>query len=312
MKPRFAQPRSAKPRFARKVVQASVMGVLAIALLLGGSFVYAYKIEPNWIAISYVPVEMQRLAPAFQGYQIAQISDVHADRWMTQNRLQQIVRLLNYLQPDTIAITGDFVTYDAEAYEPRLVEAFKALAPKDLTVAVLGNHDLWTSSEVIRRVLKSSNIVNVSNAVASIQRQEDVLYLAGVDDVMTQNDRLDRVLEQLPATGAAILLAHEPDFADTSAATGRFDLQISGHSHGGQVMFPFLGPPVLPPYGEKYPAGRYQVGNMVQYTNRGIGMVRPQLRFNCRPEITVFVLQTVPGKLQPTNPQALRTHIHNS
>ncbi|MBI4780146.1 MAG: metallophosphoesterase [Oscillatoriophycideae cyanobacterium NC_groundwater_1537_Pr4_S-0.65um_50_18] len=271
--------------------------MLAIALLLGGSFAYAYKIEPNWIAISYVPVEMRRLAPAFQGYQIAQISDVHADQWMTQDRLLQIVKLVNYLQPDTIAITGDFVTRDAEAYEPSLVEAFKAFAPKDLTVAVLGNHDHWSSPEVIRRMLKSSNIVDVSNAVASIQRQEDVLYLAGVDDVMTQNDRLDQVLEQLPATGAAILLAHEPDFADTSAATGRFDLQISGHSHGGQVMFPFLGPPVLPPYGKKYPSGRYQVGDMVQYTNRGVGMVRPQLRFNCRPEITVFVLQTAPNSL---------------
>ncbi|MBZ0286049.1 MAG: metallophosphoesterase, partial [Anaerolineae bacterium] len=87
-------------------------------------------------------------------------------------------------------------------------------------------------------------------------------------------------------------LAHEPDYADISAATGRFDLQISGHSHGGQVVIPFIGPPVVPPYSKKYPLGRYQVGTMIQYTNRGVGMISPAVRFNCRPEITVFTLRT--------------------
>jgi predicted MPP superfamily phosphohydrolase len=87
-----------------------------------------------------------------------------------------------------------------------------------------------------------------------------------------------------------VLLAHEPDFADTSAATGRFALQISGHSHGGQVRLPFMRL-VLPQLGEKYPMGLYQVGGMYQYTNRGLGMVSPRVRFNCRPEITILTLQ---------------------
>jgi uncharacterized protein len=87
------------------------------------------------------------------------------------------------------------------------------------------------------------------------------------------------------------LLAHEPDYADISAATGRFDLQISGHSHGGQVIIPFIGPLVVPAYGEKYPLGQYQVGNMIQYTNRGVGTINPAVRFNCRPEITIFTLR---------------------
>jgi len=297
MKPRFSQSRSAKPRFAQKILPANIFqvalfGVVAIALILGGSCIYAYQIEPNWTEIRYVPIEMPRLAPAFQGYQIAQISDVHADSWMTRDRLQHIVKLINHLQPDAVAITGDFVTRDADVYESSLVAAFKEFTPRDFTVAVLGNHDQWTNPEVIRRILKRSNIVDLSNSVATIQRQHDSLHFAGVDDVWTQHDRLDQVLEKLPAAGAAVLLAHEPDFADTSAATGRFDLQISGHSHGGQVRLPFLGAPQLPPYSEKYPSGRYQVGSMVQYTNRGIGMVSPRVRFNCRPEITVFVLQT--------------------
>jgi hypothetical protein len=117
-----------------------------------------------------------------------------------------------------------------------------------------------------------------------------MLHIAGVDDVWEEHARLDMVLEQLPADGAAILLAHEPDFADESAATGRFDLQLSGHSHGGQVIYPFGGPPILPTYAKKYPVGRYQVSGMIQYTNRGLGMIPPHVRFNCRPEITVFTL----------------------
>ncbi|MDH5508153.1 MAG: metallophosphoesterase, partial [Anaerolineae bacterium] len=119
------------------------------------------------------------------------------------------------------------------------------------------------------------------------------LHWAGGDDIWENQDRLDLVLEMLPEEGCAILLAHEPDFADTSAATGRFDLQISGHSHGGQIIFPVIGPPVVPWLSEKYPLGLYQLGEMLQYTNRGIGMVGPpHVRFNCRPEITVFTLVT--------------------
>jgi predicted MPP superfamily phosphohydrolase len=86
-------------------------------------------------------------------------------------------------------------------------------------------------------------------------------------------------------------LVHEPDFADVGAQTGRFDLQLSGHSHGGQINFPLLGPPLLPPCARKYPLGRYQVGEMNLYTNRGLGMVPPKVRINCRPEITVFTLE---------------------
>jgi predicted MPP superfamily phosphohydrolase len=97
-------------------------------------------------------------------------------------------------------------------------------------------------------------------------------------------------LERLPEEGAAILLAHEPDFADLSARTGRFDLQLSGHSHGGQVKLPLFGIPYLPRFARKYPRGRYQVGKMILYTNRGLGMVHLPFRFNSRPEITLFTL----------------------
>jgi len=98
------------------------------------------------------------------------------------------------------------------------------------------------------------------------------------------------VLAKLPPSGPAILLAHEPDFADVSATTGRFSLQISGHSHGGQLIMPGIGTLVRAPHARKYPLGRYQIGDMVQYTSRGIGTNVFWLRVNCPPEITIFTL----------------------
>jgi hypothetical protein len=210
---------------------------------------------------------------------------------MTRERLERIVEMINAEQPDAAAITGDFVTHgDISPHIPALTEPLSRLTPKDVTVAVLGNHDHWTRPDLIRQVMRDSGMVELSNDVFTIQRGGESLHFGGVDSYWEHLDRLDDVAAKLPGEGVAILLAHEPDFADISATTGRFDLQISGHSHGGQIVLPFLGAPILPSLGRKYPAGRYQVGGMIQYTNRGVGTILPAVRFNCRPEITIFTL----------------------
>ena len=100
---------------------------------------------------------------------------------------------------------------------------------------------------------------------------------------------MEKVLQQLPGIGASIMLAHEPDVADRTAETGKFDLQLSGHSHGGQVNLPFV-KLLTPPMGHKYPVGQYQIGDLIQYTSRGVGTSGIRVRFNCRPEITVLTL----------------------
>jgi predicted MPP superfamily phosphohydrolase len=213
------------------------------------------------------------------------------DDWMPPRRLAKMLHLVNQQQPDLVAITGDFVTSAPKRFAKDLVDVLSLLAPLDATVAVLGNHDHWTDPDLVREVIHESGIVNVGNDAYTLHRGEAMLHIAGVDDVWERKDRLDLVLDKLPRTGAAILLAHEPDFADASATTGRFDLQLSGHSHGGQVIVPWRGPLVLPQYAKKYPVGLYQIGSMLQYTNRGLGMIPPPVRLNCRPEITVIKLR---------------------
>lgn len=252
--------------------------------------VYARKIEPRWVEINHLELELPRLPADFHGYRIAQISDIHMDTWMNPRRLRMIVQLVNQLHPDFIAITGDFVTKDPYQHARELSSILRSLRARDGAAAVLGNHDHWCDPDFVRRAIRESGLIDLNNRVHSIHRNGSSLHLAGVDDFMESNDRLDLVLPQLPEGESAILLAHEPDFADVSAPTGRFDLQLSGHSHGGQVSLPVVGPPYLPTHAEKYPEGLYEVEGMKLYTNRGVGMVHLPFRLNARPEITVFTL----------------------
>jgi hypothetical protein len=245
------------------------------------------------IEITRVNLSLPRLGAAFHDYKLVQISDLHIGTWLNRSRLEGVVEMINREEPDLVAITGDFVTYDPDEFEEDLVGALQKLEPRDSSVAILGNHDHWTDPVLIRRILHQSNVIDLSNRVLTLRRGEDSLHIAGVDDTMEKLDDLDFVLEQIPEEGAAILLAHEPDFARKSASSGRFDLQLSGHSHGGQIVLPLVGPPVLPPLGRKYPKGFYKIKDMHLYTNRGIGTTSIRLRINCPPEIAVLALQVL-------------------
>jgi predicted MPP superfamily phosphohydrolase len=274
----------------RRVLPAAALG----ALLLGG-LVYVRKVEPEDVEVVPVSLVLPRLDARFDGYRIAQISDLHADGWMTPGRVLGLVKLVNEQEPDFVAITGDFATYSRFRslirYTSALVAPLRRLRAPDGAVAVSGNHDYKTDAQVVREVLAASGVTELRNTVRTLRQGGAALHLCGVDDVREGTPDLNRALQDLPEEGAAILLIHEPDFADESAATGRFDLQLSGHSHGGQVGLPLLRYLFLPKLSRKYPAGLYRVGGMFLYTNRGLG-AHPRFRFNCRPEITVFTLRS--------------------
>lgn len=265
-----------------------------VGCALAGGLFYARKVEPERVEVRRVSLPLPRLGHSFEGYRIAQISDPHADRWMTPGRLLELVKLVNAETPDLVVITGDFATYSPlfslTHYVTKLAAPLRRLRAPDGTFAVLGNHDHKTDAGLVRRVLASGDVTELRNDVQTLRRNGASLHLCGIDSALEGKERLERVLDELPEEGTAILLAHEPDFADTSAATGRFGLQLSGHSHGGQVRLPLIESLFLPPLSHRYPGGLYRVGGMFLYTNRGIGS-HPNFRFNCRPEITVFTLR---------------------
>jgi predicted MPP superfamily phosphohydrolase len=242
--------------------------------------------------IVQMKVKIPDLDPAFDDYRIVHLSDIHLGQWISANRIKGVVNLVNKQKPDLIAITGDSVSYVVNEAVLDMLRFLKNLKPSDATVAVLGNHDHWIGAEQIRQVMDESEIIELENDVYTLKRGDASLHIAGVDSVTLEKHDLEAVLEKLPASGPAILLAHEPDFADVSAATGRFSLQLSGHSHGGQMIIPGLGTPFRGPQFMKYPLGEYKVGNMIQYTNRGLGTNVFWIRINCPPEITLMRLES--------------------
>jgi predicted MPP superfamily phosphohydrolase len=278
-------------------MKLSGLGFLSFLLASIGGFGYASFIEPGWLDIEKLKLKLPHLPPTFNGFRIAQISDIHIGGWMNQERLSQVVDAVISQAPDLVVMTGDFVIGhdwhgDVNINLAVLKNELSRLTKRVLTLSVLGNHDYWLDADIVRTALQSCGVIEIGNDVYTLERGSEEFHIAGIDDVYVRRDDLGSVLEKLPEHGGSMLLVHEPDFADRSAETGRFDLQVSGHSHGGQVILPAIGPPFLPKYAEKYPSGLYRVREMYQYTNRGVGMTNPTVRFNCRPEITVFKLES--------------------
>jgi len=249
------------------------------------------RFNPGDFEVVKVEINIPRLPTPFQGYRIVHISDIHYGQWISADRLMGVVGLINQQEPDIVAITGDFVSYSGENIED-LITALKGIRARDAALAVLGNHDYWLDVKRVRSILSESSIMELNNDVCTVTREGYALHIAGIDSVTVKKNQLDKMLQKLPPNGPAILLAHEPDFADISAETKRFSLQLSGHSHGGQFVIPKFGTLFRGDRFRKYPLGRYQVGEMVLYTNRGIGTNAFWIRINCAPEITVIDLQS--------------------
>jgi predicted MPP superfamily phosphohydrolase len=249
------------------------------------------QFDPTVFEIMHMSVSLRGLEKVFNEFRIVHISDLHLGQWMSPERLAGVVELVNEQSPDIVAITGDFVSFAVDQVAADLVNSLSQLRPKIVTLAVLGNHDHWMGAEKVRSILRESNIIDLSNDVYTLHRRQATLHFAGIDDVIAQEDNLDQVLKKLPSSDPTVLLVHEPDFADVAAATGRFGLQLSGHSHGGQFVLPKIGTPLRGSHFKKYPLGRYQVKDMVVYTSRGLGTNTFWFRINCPPEITVLTLQ---------------------
>jgi hypothetical protein len=279
------------PTTRRQFLQsAAAVGALAVA---GDSLL----LEPNFPRIVRRDFSLPRWPDRMEGFTIALLSDFHYDPYFSVHPLHSAIGMVNNLRPDMIVLTGDFVSVpmfgdkrkgalDAEPCA-RLLRQMSA--PYGLW-AVMGNHDEGTDREIVTRALKAENINVLANQSEAIERDGARFWLAGVNDVLSYTADLTQTLLHVLAGEAVILLAHEPDFAD-EAARFPIDLQLSGHSHGGQIRIPFLPPLYLPIMAKKYVLGTYQVGPLLLYTNAGIGTVGVPLRFDCPPEITFLTLR---------------------
>ena len=258
--------------------------------VLGGAAGVGYvtKIEPEWLSVEQQSISLPGLPAGLDGYKIVQLSDFHLYPFTSIDLIEKTVARTNELGPDLVVLTGDYVLETAASIFDLAPELAK-LNPRHGIFAVLGNHDHWTEAAVVKQGLAEKGIELLHNR--GVLLNESQFLLAGVDDLWSGTPDIEGALANWREGVPTILLAHEPDFADDFLGDGRIQLQLSGHTHGGQVRVPGVGPVVLPRYGQKYHNGLYQVGSSQVYVNRGIGIIGPAVRLNCPPEITEFVLR---------------------
>lgn len=249
--------------------------------------------SPKKIDVIEVDIELDNLGWDFHNFRILNLCDIHMGQWINPEYLDDLIDYVNTLNYDIITLTGDYVSYVIDGYDEALKKSLGKLKSPGGKFGVLGNHDHWMGSDKIREIFDQCDIVDLSNDVRLLSRGDDKLNLAGVDSCTVCADNLDAVLAKLDSEYPTILLAHEPDFAHESSQTGRIDLQISGHSHGGQLIIPIVETtPFRGPNSTKYPVGLYKVGEMTQYTSKGLGTNSFRIRINCKPEITIITLKT--------------------
>jgi uncharacterized protein len=274
-------------KFIRLAAGAGVAALGADSVLL----------EPNRPHLVRKDIRLRRWPEHLDGFNIALLSDFHYDPYFSIHPIRAAVGMVNALRPDLVVLTGDFVSVPflgdhekaADAAEPCAQLLRELQAPHGLW-AVMGNHDSFTDPDRVTSALRAVGIQVLVNQSVPIERNSGRFWLSGVDDVLGKTADLDKTLHVVPTGEATVLLAHEPDYADR-VMRHPVDLQLSGHSHGGQVRLPFLPPIYLPDLARKYVWGLYNIGELTLYTNAGIGTVQIPVRLNCPPEVTLITLR---------------------
>jgi uncharacterized protein len=232
---------------------------------------------------------LRDLPDSLDGFTLVLLSDIHLRPYTQPETVRRAVALANQLKPDLVVITGDHVWTELEAvYE--LTPILASLNARHGVYAAMGNHEHWTDPQVIATAFRQAGLPMLVNQGVPIQTGLGSLYLAGLDDGWSGKPDLDQALADRPAGAPVVLLFHEPDLVDEIAQDGRVALQLSGHTHGGQVRIAGKTPPIHPYLGENYVTGLFRVQDTWLYVNRGIGTISVPVRINCPPEVTHMTL----------------------
>lgn len=269
--------------FLQSLIAAPLVGVSAVAA-------YARLIEPYNYWISENDIFIRDLPPAFEGFRITQLTDVHHSRILGIGEVQRVVSLAQQTKPDMFVLTGDYSTTYRRYIEP-CAEALAALSAPEGVWAVLGNHDHYTDPELTTRALERQHIAVLNNAHTTLRRGPDSLQLSGIDDWTWNATDWTRAFSGLDAKTPTILLSHQPSVLDF-AQTSNVALIVSGHTHGGQIKIPFFGAPARRFTNDlKYARGLFRRGETQLYVSSGTGVIGLPLRFGVRPEIAVLRLR---------------------
>ena len=251
---------------------------------VGVAYPFNYELTETEVFIPGLPA-------AFDGFRVAQLSDVHHSSLVPVAEVRRAVALTQSANADAIVLTGDYTTLRRGFIEP-CAEALGTLSAPEGVWAVLGNHDHFNDAELTTRALERRHINVLANANTTLRRGADTLQLAGVDDWGWGQSDWPRALGGIDLARPSLLLSHEPVVLDMPQTRG-LSLILSGHTHGGQVYLPFVGAPVrlVSPQSFRYLRGLYAREGTQLYVSRGTGMIGLPIRFGARPEVAVLRLR---------------------
>lgn len=258
---------------------------------------YASEVSRHEISVERHTIRLNRLPGQFRGFKIAQISDFHYAEFSEPYFLRDVVNQVNRLKPDAVFFNGDYVT-DGYLFSQTHTKQFAYRCAEILSevqcplrYAVLGNHDSTFAEAAVLDALAIHGFTVLNNRYMPLERGGQRLWIAGTGDAIYRKMDLDQALppDSHRNNEPVLLMIHEPDVLPL-AARRNVDLMLSGHTHGGQVRFPFVPPLSLPLLGRKYVEGLFRLGPTQLYVSRGVGTVGVPFRFNCPPEIAELTL----------------------
>jgi predicted MPP superfamily phosphohydrolase len=280
----------------RTFLKKSFLSVMGGMFLASFGYYYARFMEPARLTVTKHTIFHPLIPKSFDGLNIVQFSDTHLGRYYPLERLSHTVKKINELQPDIVFFTGDLI--DEPNKYPYTNDVISILANIRAPLgkfSIYGNHDHGGyGTDIYRNIMNKAGFRMLVNEHVMIELiDKSKIAIAGVDDMMLGNPDFAAMLKQIPPSTYTIVLLHEPDGA-TETACYPVHLQLSGHSHGGQIQLPFIGPLITPPLATEYYEGFYQIGDLTLYVNRGLGTTRMPFRFLTPPELTVFTLKHQP------------------
>jgi predicted MPP superfamily phosphohydrolase len=261
--------------------------------------------------LTQVELPVRGLSESLRGLVACQISDFHVDRDEDLERLHEAVEAINAQSPDLVFLTGDYFSGPdtMHRYLGEFRDALAGLAPRSAILAVLGNHDHWSSSERIAGALKSAGVEVLINESRIVPVRSASLTVVGIDDLWSRHAEPARAFSAVAPDETTVVLAHNPDTA-LYARHLRPGVMLSGHTHGGVVRIPGYGSPLrsILRIGKKYYSGLNPYEDFFIYTNRGLGTFWLRIRINCRPEVSRFSLVPFAPASEPHHARAVHGH----
>lgn len=264
----------------------------------GGLFAYSALFEPNRPVLERLLVPVHNWPEAFDGLRVAFLSDLHVQPGFGSDRLAPALDLLRAERPDLILLGGDYcneIIPDREEWLERCANALKGLTAPCGVFAIFGNHDFPVPPfDPPRRPWTDAGIMPLLDDTFELHRRGQRIFLVGLRSSLQCPYRGTEVIGKLPAGATKVVLLHEPAYVPEHGAAGA-SLMLSGHTHGGQIVLPGVGPLVLPARSNGYRSGLYyrESAAMPLYVSRGVGLLPPMLRFDCPPEVTLLTLRGI-------------------